>query len=57
MDLITIDATDAPALREGGWVDLIGTGRGPDDVAVDAGTNGYELLTLLGRRYARTWLS
>lgn len=57
MDLITIDATDAPALREGGWVDLIGPGRGPDDVAEAGQTNGYEILTALGRRYARTWMS
>jgi alanine racemase len=57
MDLITIDATDAPALREGGWVDLIGPGRAPDDVAEAAQTNGYEILTSLGRRYARTWTS
>lgn len=57
MDLITIDATDAPALHEGGWVDLIGPGRGPDDVAETAGTNGYEILTSLGQRYARTWLA
>jgi alanine racemase len=56
MDLCTIDATDAPALREGDWVDLLGPGRGADDVAEAACTNGYEILTALGRRYARSWV-
>ena len=56
MDLCTIDATEAPALREGDWVDLLGPGRGADDVAKAAGTNGYEILTALGRRYARSWV-
>jgi alanine racemase len=56
MDLCTIDATDAPALREGDWVDLLGPGRGADDVAEAACTNGYEILTALGRRDARSWV-
>jgi len=56
MDLTTFDATDAPGLREGDWLELIGPGRPVDDVAVAAGTNGYEVLTSLGRRYHRVYL-
>ena len=55
MDLITLDATGCPALREGDMVELIGPGRGVDAVAEAAGTNGYEILTSLGRRYHRVW--
>ncbi len=57
MDLTTLDATDCPALREGDWVELIGPARPVDEVAQAAGTNGYEILTSLGRRYRRAWLA
>jgi alanine racemase len=57
MDLTTYDATDHPALVPGSWLELIGAGRTADDVAADAGTNGYEVLTSLGRRYARHYKS
>lgn len=56
MDLTTYDITDAPGLDVGGWIDLIGPGRDADAVAADAGTNGYEILTSLGPRYARVYL-
>lgn len=55
MDLTTLDATDCQALREGDWVELIGPARPVDEVAQAAGTNGYEILTSLGRRYQRAW--
>jgi alanine racemase len=55
MDLTTFDATDAPALREGDMLELIGPARPVDAVADAAGTNGYEILTALGRRYARAY--
>lgn len=55
MDLTTYDATDHPAIRPGVWLDLLGPGRDADAVAADAGTNGYEILTALGRRYARIY--
>ncbi len=54
MDLATFDATDHPGLRPGDWLELIGT-RTPDDVAEAAGTNGYEVLTALGRRFHRVY--
>jgi alanine racemase len=56
MDLSTFDATDAPGLRAGDWLDLIGPRNGVDALAEQAGTNGYEILTSLGRRYPRTYL-
>jgi len=55
MDLITLDVTDCPIadVRAGQRVTLIGEGISIDDVAVMAGTNGYEILTSLGDRYQR----
>ncbi len=55
MDSITLDATapEAAGLREGDFVTLIGGARPVDDVARDAGTIGYEILTALGGRYRR----
>ncbi len=57
MDLTTFDVTDAdPALAHpGNTIDLIGNGAAIDDVAAQAGTIAYELLTRLGRRYARVY--
>ena len=55
MDLTTLDATGCPALREGDMVELIGPARTVDEVAQAAGTNGYEILTSLGRRYHRAY--
>mgnify|MGYP006275119675 FL=1 len=58
MDLTVIDVTDAPAsLRAGDQVELLGETITVDDVAARAGTIGYEILTSLGRRYARTYRS
>jgi alanine racemase len=53
MDLTTYDATDHPALNVGDWLELIGPARPLADVAEAAGTNEYEILTALGRRYHR----
>lgn len=55
MDLTMFDITDAPQTGQGDWLGLIGPGRSLDDVASEAGTIGYEILTRLGRRYARVW--
>ena len=59
MDSIVLDASAVPAdaLHEGSVVELIGTHRSVDAVAADAGTIGYEVLTSLGRRYHRRYLS
>lgn len=57
MDLITIDATDAPpdAVHRGAPVELLGTTIGIDELGERAGTIGYEILTSLGRRYMRVY--
>lgn len=56
MDLTTFDVTDLRAAT-GHWLELIGPGETVDDVAAQAGTNGYEVLTQLGDRYGRRVLS
>lgn len=59
MDLITLDVTGIePALaRPGSFVDLLGDGRTVDEVAAEAGTIAYEILTSLGHRYHRVHLA
>lgn len=52
MDLVTIDVTDCPSLKEGDWVDMdydLGY------MAMLSGLSQYELLTGLGRRFERYW--
>lgn len=44
-----------PASLTGAWADLIGPGRDLDDLAADAGTIGYEILTGLGPRVVRVY--
>lgn len=58
MDSITLDTTafrKAP-LKRGDLVELIGPQQSVEDVARDAGTIPYEILTSLGPRYARHYL-
>ena len=57
MDLTTYDVTDFPEIIPGDWLNVIGPDRTPDDIARDAGTNGYEVLTSLWSRYTRTYLA
>jgi len=54
MDLTTFDVTDTTAAA-GHWLELIGPHMPVDEVARRAGTNGYEILTQLGRRYSRIY--
>jgi alanine racemase len=58
MDLITFDVTGVPAqlARAGEFIELIGARHTPDDLAAEAGTIGYEILTGLGRRYHRQYI-
>lgn len=58
MDSLTIDIGDprAAALAEGDLVELIGPSQSLADVARDAGTIPYEVLTRLGSRHARIFL-
>ena len=54
MDSITVDATAlGERLAAGDLVELIGVDRPLAEVAHDAGTIGYEILTALGGRYLR----
>src|SRR5438552_18214604 len=57
MDLIAVDITDLPpnAARRGHMVTLIGEGITVDELAHHFGTIGYEVLTSLGRRFARVY--
>ena len=58
MDCITVDAgpPGADLVREGDLVELIGPTRTLAHVARDANTIPYEILTALGRRYARRYI-
>jgi alanine racemase len=57
MDLMAVDITDLPpnAARRGHMVTLIGEGITVDELAHHFGTIGYEVLTSLGKRYARVY--
>jgi alanine racemase len=57
MDLLALDVTDLPAnaVRRHQMVTLIGEGLSLDEVATQAGTISYEVLTNLGRRFHRVW--
>ncbi len=56
MDLMVADVTDIEGVERGDWAELFGPNILLDAVADRAGTIGYELLTDLGRRYARTYV-
>jgi alanine racemase len=58
MDYVVLDVTDAPkeAARRGEWVELLGETIEVEELAVRAGTIGYEVLTRLGRRFARRYV-
>ena len=58
MDLLTLDVSELPqgSLRPGDLVDLIGPDNPVDDLAAQAGTIAYEILTSLGQRYARSYI-
>lgn len=55
MDSITVDITSLPAIPDS--LQLIGPHQSVDRVADFAGTIGYEILTSLGARYHRTWVT
>ncbi|MEM6728976.1 MAG: alanine racemase [Pseudomonadota bacterium] len=54
MDLITADVTDLP--KTPAALDMLGAHQGIEDLATTAGTIGYEILTSLGARYARSYV-
>ena len=53
MDLLMVDVTDVAGAERGDVVELIGPNVSLQDVASAMGTIDYEVLTALGRRYAR----
>lgn len=57
MDLLALDVTDLPvsAVQRNQMATLIGDGLPLDEVATQAGTIAYEVLTSLGRRFHRVW--
>jgi alanine racemase len=57
MDLTAVDITDLDksAVRRGHMATLIGEGITVDELAHHFGTIGYEVLTSLGRRFARVY--
>lgn len=59
MDTILVDVTEVgeDAIHEGSLIDIVGPNFGVDAIAGCAGTIGYEILTSLGNRYARSYLS
>ena len=58
MDSISIDITALPegTLTHGSLVQLIGPDQTLEDIAEEAGTIAYEILTGLGQRYRRTYI-
>ncbi len=58
MDFVALDVTDAPpeSLKRGAFVELLGDVIGIDELAARSGTIGYEILTRLGRRFARRYI-
>ena len=58
MDLVTIDVTDVPEAESqtGATVEVLGPDMTAEDLADHARTNAYEVMTALGRRYARVYL-
>ncbi len=58
MDLTTFDvsAVAESAAQPGQFIEVIGTTHTVDDLAREAGTVGYEILTSLGSRYHRRYL-
>ena len=57
MDLMAVDVTDLDknAARRGQMLTLIGEGITVDELAHHFGTIGYEVMTSLGKRYARVY--
>ena len=58
MDSITVDISALPEgrLALGSRVEVLGPNQTLEDIARDAGTISYEILTSLGHRYRRRYL-
>lgn len=59
MDLTIVSLKNVPKNihpKQGDFMEVLGPHQSADDLALDAGTIGYEILTDLGRRYAKTYI-
>ena len=54
MDMIAVDVTDLTAVPD--QLQILNADQGVDDLAANAGTIGYEILTSLGQRYGRSYV-
>ncbi len=57
MDLSIVDISEAAPLSRGDRVEILGPNVGVDELAAQAGTIGYEVLTDLGRRFKRVYVA
>jgi alanine racemase len=60
MDLTTVDLSEVPENlrpKPGDALEILGPNQTADDLAKTAGTIGYEVLTRLGNRYERKYIS
>jgi alanine racemase len=57
MDLITLDVTDVPSAKPGAEVEFVGSTISLEEAARAAGTANYEILTGLGTRFPRHYVS
>jgi alanine racemase len=57
MDLITLDVTEIPSVKVGSEAEFIGDTISLDDMAAAAGTATYEILTNLGKRLPRNYVT
>ena len=55
---LAVDATDVPpdSIRTGSYVEIVGPHQSAEELAKDAGTINYEILTSLGSRYRRVYV-
>lgn len=56
MTMVQIDHLEDHAPRRGDWVAFLNKEQTPDDIAKIIGTNGYEILTGLGKRAERLYI-
>ncbi len=57
MDLITLDVTEIPSVEVGSEVEFVGDAISLEEAARAAGTANYEILTSLGTRFPRRYVS
>ena len=55
--MVRIDHLGDDAPQVGDWVQYLNRAQTPDDIASIIGTNGYEILTGLGKRAERIYIN